>query len=285
MKVKNAIAQMTHPKEYDSMVKKYVRYMSEPKPYASKGVIIGDIVKQHKHANPRGFTQYINKLVSKGKLPKKLDANFSSVCEVKQDKDIKDREGTQPAKYYAKDTEGDAMAPSTKKKRAAHFAKKKKGPAPGDASATTKQSTHTKKFKQMYGETKKQDIEYVKDIARAMRDKGHENLKKYADEFEKDALKSLNPRKELEKIPNIKTKQVANLLNMWEYFTHYPAQVDSKQDKSKGDWIKGDPTKPIVFTGDIQKDIEDANKEVERERGVKQKPMVESYQLDEKIKA
>ena len=61
---------------------------------------------------------------------------------------IRDR----PAKYYAKDTEGDAMAPSTKKKRAAHFAKKKKGPAPGDASATTRPSKHTNKFKQMYGE-------------------------------------------------------------------------------------------------------------------------------------
>ena len=170
MKVKNAIAQMTHPKEYDSMVKKYVRYMSEPKPYASKGVIIGDIVKQHKHANPRGFTQYINKLVSKGKLPKKLDANFDIVAEVKQDKDIKDREGTQPAKYYAKDTEGDAMSVSTKKKRAAHFAKKKKGPAPGDATATTRPSKHTQKFKQMYGEKlgKGADMgDYIKDFEKS----------------------------------------------------------------------------------------------------------------------
>jgi len=170
MKVKNAIAQMTHPKEYDSMVKKYVRYMSEPKPYASKGVIINDIVKQHKHANPRGFVQYINKLVSKGKLPKKLNADFNSVCEVKQDKDIKDREGTQPAKYYAKDTEGDAMSVSTKKKRAAHFAKKKKGPAPGDATATTRPSKHTQKFKQMYGEKlgKGADMgDYIKDFEKS----------------------------------------------------------------------------------------------------------------------
>ena len=42
--------------------------------------------------------------------------------EVKQDKQIKDREGTQPAKYYAKDTEGDAMAKSTKQARARQFA-------------------------------------------------------------------------------------------------------------------------------------------------------------------
>ena len=72
--------------------------------------------------------------------------------EVKQDKDIKDREGTQPAKYYAKDAEGDTMAKSTKQARARHFDKKKSGPAPGDASATTKPSKHTKKFKQMFGE-------------------------------------------------------------------------------------------------------------------------------------
>ena len=44
--------------------------------------------------------------------------------DVKQDKDIKDREGTQPAKYYdQKMIEGDDMAKSTKQVRARHFAK------------------------------------------------------------------------------------------------------------------------------------------------------------------
>jgi hypothetical protein len=59
---------------------------------------------------------------------------------------VNDKDGTQPAKYYAGD-----MAKSTKDKRDAHFKKKKSGPAPGD-SAKTKPSTHTKKFKQMFGE-------------------------------------------------------------------------------------------------------------------------------------
>ena len=72
--------------------------------------------------------------------------------EVKQDKDIKDRKGTEPAKYYAKDADGDAMSKSTKQKRAAHFAKKKAGPAPGDSNADTKPSKYTKKFKDMFGE-------------------------------------------------------------------------------------------------------------------------------------
>ena len=75
---------------------------------------------------------------------------------VKQDSDIKDKKGTQPAKYYAGD-----MSKSTKEKRAAHFAKKKSGPAPGDASAETKPSKHTKKYKQMFGE----EIEGLKNKA------------------------------------------------------------------------------------------------------------------------
>ena len=62
----------------------------------------------------------------------------------------------------------------------------------------------------------KQEKEYVKDIARAMRGKGHENLKRYADDFEINALKSKDPERELKKIPNIKRGQIANLLNMSE---------------------------------------------------------------------
>jgi hypothetical protein len=72
---------------------------------------------------------------------------IKQINEVKQDKDVDDKDGTQPAKYYAGD-----MAKSTKSKRDAHFKAKKAGPAPGDADAKTKPSTHTKKFKQMFGE-------------------------------------------------------------------------------------------------------------------------------------
>ena len=54
---------------------------------------------------------------------------------VKQDPDIDDRAGTQPAKYYAKDAEGDDMSKATKQARARHFEKKKSGPAPGDKGA------------------------------------------------------------------------------------------------------------------------------------------------------
>ena len=77
------------------------------------------------------------------------------IVEVRQDSDIKDRKGTQPAKYF-KD-----LSKSTKAARDAHFKKKSKmsdedpkayEPAPGDKSAETKPSKHTKKYKQMFGE-------------------------------------------------------------------------------------------------------------------------------------
>ena len=48
---------------------------------------------------------------------------MKKIRKTKQDKDIKDREGTQPAKYYAKDAEGDDMKKSTKQSRARHFEK------------------------------------------------------------------------------------------------------------------------------------------------------------------
>jgi|DEB0MinimDraft_10_1074344.scaffolds.fasta_scaffold04926_3 hypothetical protein len=72
-----------------------------------------------------------------------------------QDPDIKDREGTQPARYHA------GLEKSTKAKRDAHFKKHGKKddddasaykPAPGDKTAKTKPSKYTKAFKDMYDE-------------------------------------------------------------------------------------------------------------------------------------
>ena len=80
------------------------------------------------------------------------------ITKTKQAKgEVGDMKGTQPAKYYSKDTEGDEMSLATKKARARHFAKgDSRKPAPGDKGATTKPSQYTKKFKQMYGEQDKE---------------------------------------------------------------------------------------------------------------------------------
>jgi len=80
------------------------------------------------------------------------------ITKTKQAKgDVADVKGTQPAKYYSKDADGDEMSKATKVARARHFAKGgSRKDAPGDKGADTKPSQYTKKFKQMYGEQDKE---------------------------------------------------------------------------------------------------------------------------------
>jgi len=75
---------------------------------------------------------------------------------VKQDPDVDDEPGTQPAKYYK------GLSKSEKEARSKHFAKGSSAPAPGDEDAETKPSKHTIKYKKMFGEEK---IEGLKDKA------------------------------------------------------------------------------------------------------------------------
>ena len=66
-----------------------------------------------------------------------------------------------------------------------------------------------------------------------------------------------------------------------EDLSHYPEQIDSKKDKTEGDWITGDPVKPIVVSGgDMKSVLDKANRDVEKERGAKVKPFVESYRKE-----
>ncbi len=97
------------------------------------------------------------------------------ITKTKQAKgDVADVKGTQPAKYYSKDAEGDDMSKSTKIARARHFAKGgSRGKAPGDANAKTKPSQYTKKFKQMYGEQDKK-----KEPAKSDQEKERDEFKK-----------------------------------------------------------------------------------------------------------
>ena len=88
-----------------------------------------------------------------------VDYGFEAVSEASkahtdrlaQDKDIKDKKGTQPKKYYS------GLKKDVKSKRDKHFkskdtTKNDNEPAPGDKTAKTKPSKHTKKFKKMFGE-------------------------------------------------------------------------------------------------------------------------------------
>ena len=178
--------------------------------------------------------------------------------DTKQDKDVKDREGTQPAKYYAKDTEGDAMSKSTKQARARHFEKGKKGPAPGDKSATTKPSKHTKKFKQMYGEKDiKIPLELLKLYNKGMRAPAgspkHKEIMKQIDDM----------RKKL----GIKEKLGKNA-DVGDYVDDF-RKSDAPQFKGKSD----KKIKDMAVAAYLDK--KDKNEEVD----------MEIYHLDEKITA
>ena len=86
-------------------------------------------------------------MVNKTIMRKKNFKTSSPVIQYEgQDPDIKDRDGTQPARYHK------GLSKSTKVKRDAHFKANKDGPAPGDANAKTKPSKYTKSFKDMYDE-------------------------------------------------------------------------------------------------------------------------------------
>ena len=344
MKAKAKIDQMTHPKAYEAMVKRFISAMKTPSNKKKTPSSIAAEIAREYSVPSRGLIQYINKLVDKGVLPKELKAEYqeesfsfknfvNEMNEVKQDPDIKDMPGTQPAKYHS------GVKPSVKDDRERHFKAKKAGPAPGDKGAVTKPSVHTKKYKQMYGEVLDKDADigdYVKDFKKsdAPQFKGKSDKKKHkmavaaylsrnealidrVDEMLTEnghtdvasmktkvaiAYKALERmQSELEKLgdeddlPTWWTNKVATAVSriddMSDYldtqvedFTHYPGQVNSKKDKSDGAFVRGDPTEPIEFDDSDTKSILDkANKDVEKERGLKQKPFVEVYQLDEKI--
>ena len=164
----NTIDRITHPKNYEMAIKDYVSGMKNKKNKEHSTKWAADVAKRYSGIESRGLVQYINSLIAKGKLPKELKAQYN---EVKQDSDIKDKEGTQPAKYHS------GLDSETKKKRDAHFKAKKSGPAPGDDDAKTKLSVHTQKYKQMFGERKLTDKEFD--------DKEHnvKKLKKHLDSF------------------------------------------------------------------------------------------------------
>ena len=105
--------------------------------------------------------------------------------ETRQDPDVKDKKGTQPAKYYA-----GVKSKSTKSARDAHFKKGTKmdddnpaayKPAPGDASGKTKPSKHTLAFKKKFGEDVQQEIKDIKSWSEL-----DETIEQYKDEYGTD---------------------------------------------------------------------------------------------------
>ena len=105
------------------------------------------------------------------------DALFEAVA---QDKDIKDREGTQPKKYHS------GLSKSTKAKRDAEFKKgaEKDSDDPtaypdkhaGDTGVKTKLSKHTKKYRDMFGEGEVDAAKAKIDREKAVDKKKHDRM-------------------------------------------------------------------------------------------------------------
>ena len=181
-RAKAKIDQMSHPKGYEKMVKQFADRMTKPESKRITPASVAASVAKEYDISARSLIQYINKLVDKGVLPKELKAEYETednhsfknlvvamekLRRVKQDPDVEDSPGTEPAKYFAKGAGGKELAKSTKKARARHFDKKSKmsdddprayEPAPGDKKLKTKPSKHTKKFKQMFGEQPEHEV-------------------------------------------------------------------------------------------------------------------------------
>ena len=169
-KAASAVQRTTHPTAYKRLVKQYVDGMTDKKNRDHPSYWAARVAQQYKDVETRDFVRYINKLIDKGELPKELRASymptFVEATKTRQDKDIKDREGTQPSKYYA------GIGKGTKDDRARHFEKGAKKsdddpsaykPAPGDARAKTKLSKHTKKVRQMYPDLYDEERNYKKE--------------------------------------------------------------------------------------------------------------------------
>ena len=155
-------------KETDGNLKHSIGYYAAAVGKTINGIDARELAKAFKEKYPKlvedcwaGFKQVGMKTKNGKEVP-------NCVPEGKEDPDIKDREGSQPKKYYAKDAEGDAMSKSTKQARARHFEKGAKKdddddsaykPAPGDKSAKTKPSQYTQKMKKKFPDLYNEDAD------------------------------------------------------------------------------------------------------------------------------
>ena len=86
------ISQITHPRGWDVIVKRYVDGMKNPENRKHPSMWANDVANEYnvRGVDGRSLVQYINKLVSKGKLPKELKAEFEPMEETMSFKDFVD---------------------------------------------------------------------------------------------------------------------------------------------------------------------------------------------------
>ena len=156
--------------------------------------------------------------------------------EIPQDRDVKDKPGTQPSKYYK------GLDQKTKEKRADYFKKQSTGnvkndtPAPGDKDAKTKPSKYTIKYKQMYGENKMID---PKDLAKKVL------------EFAKEKIDSIKEGR---------MKELATLRSERDRLTKRMKDLKDRYNAIMAGAADGDEFKVQEQMRETQKSLNDVNK-------------------------
>ena len=67
---------VSHPRGMEKLIKSYAKKAMEPKYKDKPNMAAADVARQTTEISPREFVRYINKLVDKGVLPKKLKAEY-----------------------------------------------------------------------------------------------------------------------------------------------------------------------------------------------------------------
>ena len=217
------------------------------------------------------------------------------LIEVRQDPDIADRKGTQPAKYHA------GLSKSTKAARDRQFKKQTKmadnnpaayRPAPGDKDAKTKPSKYTTAVKKMFGEASENEITVgsyttthfhmcgsaIKAMKKHSDVDGAEELTRMQDDFYKFEKQFLN------KEPSDSDKQKAqtmydNIMNKAKA-AGIEKDVGSYMKMHRDSILKGKPkpgfgrvnmseqytTKPVRFKMYEKTAVDSAKKRIDREK-------------------
>jgi len=191
-----------------------------------------------------------------------------------QDPDIKDRKGTQPARYHA------GLSKATKVARDRHFQARKPGPAPGDANAKTIPSKHTTFVRRMMGESNEHEITVgnyttthfhmcgsaIKAMKKHKDVEGAEQLTRMQDQyykFEKSFIGGKTPSAE----DKAKAQKMYNGIMSLAKTAGIEDEVKPYMDEHLGSIVKGDP-KPGFGRVDVSEsvNINMAKKKIDREK-------------------
>ena len=261
-----------------------IRHAVDPKGAAfQRAVDKADAIHQHKNLD---VTDPERKKKLAKRVGKMLDVAGSIHARGKVKEEVaKDKESGLPKKYVS------GLSPSTAKARAAHWEKMDKlsdrdpaayEPAPGDATAKTKESKHTKKAREMFGEAcwtgykrvgmKKKGDKMVPNCVPANEESDrNQRLRDALEKVKKDFTKSSADKKTTIKMPTPAPKpEPTSVGGGMDYYPKAPygrrymgdsVEYNGKkiEETQKGKNVVPPPASTIATTGGIQEE-ENENK-------------------------